>query len=68
MAESQGTLLTVQEVAEVLKVPVSWVYEHTRPNCTGKLPYIKIGKYLRFFDADIFSYLESMRRKDGRRN
>ncbi len=68
MAESQGTLLTVQEVAEILKVPVSWVYEHTRGNCVGKLPHIKVGKYVRFLDSDISKYLEEMRAQDGRHN
>ncbi len=64
---NQDTLLTVKEVAEILKVPVSWVYEHTRGNCSERLPHIKVGKYLRFFDADILRYLEDMRAKDGRR-
>jgi hypothetical protein len=27
---SRSELLTVEEVAELLKVPVSWVHEHTR--------------------------------------
>jgi excisionase family DNA binding protein len=66
MTEGQGALLTVQEVAEILKVPVSWVYEHTRGNCTGRLPYIKVGKYLRFLDSDISRYLDEMRGQDDR--
>lgn len=44
-------LLTVDEVAALLKVPRSWVYEHTRLRGTPRserLPYIKLGKYLRF--------------------
>jgi excisionase family DNA binding protein len=67
MAATEDSLLTVQEVAQILKVPVSWVYEHTRGTCQPKLPHVKIGKYLRFFDADISSYLETMRARDGRR-
>ncbi len=66
MADGQGTLLTVQEVADILKVPVSWVYEHTRGYCTGRLPYIKIGKYLRFLDSDMSRYLDEMRCQDDR--
>jgi excisionase family DNA binding protein len=44
-------LLTVDEVAALLKVPRSWVYEHARSRGTPRaerLPYIKLGKYLRF--------------------
>ena len=41
-------LLTVQDVADLLQVPISWVYEHTRPRCSNPLPCIKLGKYLRF--------------------
>lgn len=67
MMTSQSTLLTVQEVAAILKVPVSWVYEHTRGNCREKLPYIKVGKYLRFFDADISNYLHAIQGRNGGR-
>jgi predicted DNA-binding transcriptional regulator AlpA len=54
-------ILTVTEVAEILKVPVSWIYEHTRPRCRYPLPCFKIGKYLRFSSRDIFSYVEFIR-------
>jgi len=60
------TLLTVQEVAALLKVPVSWVYEHTRQGCDGPLPAIKVGKYLRFFRKDILDHLEAIRLKNHR--
>ncbi len=64
---NQDTLLTVKEVAEILKVPASWVYEHTRADSPGPLPHIKVGKYLRFFDADIRRYLEAIRVRNPRR-
>ena len=44
-------LLTVEEVAALLKVSKSWVYGHTRSRGTPRserLPYIKVGKYVRF--------------------
>lgn len=44
-------LLTVEEVAALLRVNKSWVYEHTRGRevaTADRLPHIKIGKYLRF--------------------
>jgi len=49
-ADLQG-LLTVEDVAALLKVSKSWVYEHTRSRGTPRserLPYIKVGKYVRF--------------------
>jgi predicted DNA-binding transcriptional regulator AlpA len=58
-------ILSVQEVARVLQVPVSWVYEHTRPRCATPLPHIKLGKYLRFLPADIRNYLEDARSLHG---
>jgi predicted DNA-binding transcriptional regulator AlpA len=57
----QDHLLTVHEVASLLQVPVSWVYEHTRPRCVNPLPHMKLGKYLRFCLADITHFLDSTR-------
>lgn len=54
-------VLSVAEVASILKVPVSWVYEHCRPRCLDRLPYFKMGKYLRFLAADIHDFLERLR-------
>lgn len=44
-------LLTVEDVAGLLKVSKSWVYEHTRTRGrprSEQLPHIKMGKYVRF--------------------
>ena len=44
-------LLTVEEIAAMLKVSRSWVYEHTRARSrprSDRLPHIKLGKYVRF--------------------
>jgi excisionase family DNA binding protein len=54
-------LLTVEEVATLLKVSPSWVYEHTRSRGTPRaerLPHIRIGKYVRFESAAIRAFLE----------
>lgn len=50
-------LLTVRDVAELLQVPVSWVYKHAGPRCPNPLPFIKLGKYLRFRSTDIMTFL-----------
>ncbi len=52
-------LLTVQDVAELLQVPVSWVYKHAGPQCSNPLPCMKLGKYLRFRSTDIMAFLRS---------
>ena len=41
-------LLTIEDLSILLKVPKSWIYEHTRKRGREKLPYVKLGKYLRF--------------------
>lgn len=60
--ETEELLLTVQEVADLLKVPVSWVYERTRRRGYEKLPHLKLGKYVRFRLSDIENYLEKFHR------
>jgi excisionase family DNA binding protein len=40
--------LTVDELAESLKVRKSWVYSRTRETGPNAMPRIRIGKYLRF--------------------
>jgi excisionase family DNA binding protein len=55
-------LLTVREVAGLLRVPVSWVYERTRRQGSERLPHVKVGKYVRFRPAEIEAYLETLRR------
>ena len=44
-------LLTVDDVAALLKVSKGWVYEHIRSRGkprSERLPHIKVGKYIRF--------------------
>ena len=53
-------LLTVEDVAALLKVSRSWVYEHTRMRGTmrsERLPFIKIGKYTRFDARSVHDFL-----------
>ena len=46
--EWNSDLMTVGEIAHVLHVPISWVYERTRRRGNERIPHIKLGKYLRF--------------------
>jgi excisionase family DNA binding protein len=51
-------LLDPEELAERLKVPVSWVYEQSR---RGRIPTIKLGRYVRFKLNDV---LKSQRKEN----
>lgn len=42
---SKAELLTPEELAEKLKVPLSWVYEQSRQ---GNIPTHRMGRYIRF--------------------
>jgi excisionase family DNA binding protein len=58
-------LLTIDEVAALLKVSKSWVYEHTRKRGTprsGRLPHVKIGKYVRFEPRAVREFVERLAR------
>jgi excisionase family DNA binding protein len=54
-------LMTVAEIAHVLHVPVSWVYERTRRRGKERIPHIKLGKYLRFEIAAVREWLNGLR-------
>ena len=54
-------ILTVPEVAEMLRVPVSWVYEHVRSDGEDRLPHFKLGKYVRFHASALRAWLQDRR-------
>ncbi len=51
-------LLTPQELADTLKVPLSWVYSRSRQKGKNTIPKIRAGRYLRFVAQDVLAYLE----------
>ncbi len=55
-------LLTIDELAALLKVPKSWIYAHTRPRSKTRLPHVKLGKYLRFSEQDVRAFLQRLNR------
>jgi excisionase family DNA binding protein len=59
-------LLTVHDAARVLNVSVSWVYEHTRDDAEDRLPFVKLGKYLRFDRTDLRAYIDAKRAESRR--
>jgi len=62
-----STLLTVTEVAELLQVPASWVYDRTRSRGLNRIPGFRLGKYWRFQESEVLAWLEPQR-SGGRAN
>jgi excisionase family DNA binding protein len=42
---TSGGLMTAQDVADMLTIPISWVYRASRED---EIPTVKIGRYRRF--------------------
>jgi excisionase family DNA binding protein len=57
-------LLTADEVAELLAVPVSWVREHTR---SGAIPHLELGRYKRYRGEDVLAWLDELAAGGGPR-
>ncbi|MGA7462874.1 MAG: helix-turn-helix domain-containing protein [Candidatus Korobacteraceae bacterium] len=61
MATQIEELMTVNEIAALLKVPPSWVYERARRRGRERIPHVKLGKYLRFSVAEVGTWVQSLR-------
>jgi len=59
-ASARG-LLTIEDVAILLSVPVSWVYEKTRRRSANRIPGFRLGKYWRFRETDVLEWVERQR-------
>ena len=57
-------LLTVDELAEVLSVKRSTIYQWRH---LGLIPYIKVGRFVRFRETDIQKWLQSKQVKAASR-
>jgi len=55
---SDDTLFTVKSLAKYLDVSDQWVYERTQ---LKEIPYIKLGKHVRFKKSDIDHWLDSLK-------
>jgi excisionase family DNA binding protein len=58
---NHGGLLTVAEVATLLQVPLSWVYDRTRKRGIERIPGFRLGKYWRFREEDVMAWVERQR-------
>jgi excisionase family DNA binding protein len=59
--QSKCELLTVQQVAALLQVPVSWVYGRLRKRPLERLPGYRLGKYWRFDKEEVLSWVAQQR-------
>lgn len=50
-------ILTPAELADRLRVPITWVYEHTAKGCGNPVPVLRVGRYLRFVWPDVEQWL-----------
>jgi excisionase family DNA binding protein len=57
-------LLSVQDAAERLNVRVSWVYAKV---AARELPFVKVGRYVRFRPADLAAYVTAARESERER-
>jgi excisionase family DNA binding protein len=58
-------LLTAEEVAERLRVTKCWIYAEVR---AGRLPHVRLGRYVRFRVGAIDSWIERIERGGERTN
>ncbi len=56
-------LMTAQQVAELLEVDPSWVYQETR---ACRLPHVRLGRYRRFRLGAIERWIEDHERGPAR--
>jgi len=54
-------LLTIRDVAEMLQVPVSWVYGRMRKRSRERLPGYRLGKYWRFREQELMEWVQCHR-------
>lgn len=55
MMHGYKQLVSVPEMADILKVPVSWLYGRTRFG-EKSIPHVKFGKYIRFNPEEVIEF------------
>jgi excisionase family DNA binding protein len=58
-----GSLLTADQVAQMLGVPKTWVYEQSRK---GRIPTVTLGRYRRYRAEAIQRWVEQLEAKEAR--
>ncbi len=64
-AKNLGEILTPEELADRLKVSVSWIYEKRRPRCSNPIPALPMGRLMRFDWETIVEWLRGLAAADA---
>ena len=60
-----NNFLTIEELANRLKVRKSWLYSRTRETGPGTMPKLRLGKYLRFDYQAVMDWLRKQNEADS---
>lgn len=64
-SDSNLRLVNVRAMAEILGVPVSWIYGRTQLGPSA-IPFMKVGKYVRFDPEEVVAFFQ-VKGTDGNR-
>jgi excisionase family DNA binding protein len=53
----RSELVTVEEMARMLRVPRSWIYSRTRMKGPNSIPRVQVGKYIRFNPSQVLEWI-----------
>lgn len=56
MPNAMPEILTPDQVADLLQVSVTWLYEKSRRRQKNPLPVHRIGRYLRYSRAEVLAW------------
>ncbi len=54
---NEDQLLTVHEMAEILKVGTAWIYRQNMFKGPGSIPRLKLGKYVRYEKEKVMEWI-----------
>ena len=58
-------LIGVNELAEFLGVPSSWIYTRTRETGPDTIPRLRVGKYVKFRIDEVMDWLNKKNERDS---
>ena len=53
-----NNLVGPKEMANILGVPLSWIYQRTSIG-QNAIPFVKVGKYIRFSPEEVVDFLKA---------
>ena len=59
---SEPQWVTAKELAEILNIPVTWIYQRTRLG-SDMIPHVRMGKYVRFNIDEVVIFSKSGHKK-----